>query len=219
MRPRTGPATWRRILHLGTVALAIVLLAPPLVAEPQQPTRVFRIVQLNSAPAPQESTSLPETQRVFRQALRDLGYVQGENILIEDRFAAGSKDRLREYAAAAVRLEVDVIVAISSPAIEAATNATKKIPIVALDLESDPVASGFVASLARPGKNVTGVFLDHPELSGKGLQLLKEAIPGIDHVAVLWNPITNPAPLRAAEVAARSLVRSPAPSRRGPRAE
>jgi putative ABC transport system substrate-binding protein len=197
MKAPTRSATRRRILHLGTVAL--VLFAPPLVAEPEQPTKVFRIVELNPTPA------LGDTQRVFRQALRELGYVQGENILIEDRFAAGSEDRLREYAAEAVRLKVDVIFAVSSSAVQAATNATKTIPIVAVDLESDPVASGFVASLARPAGNLTGVFLDLPELSGKGLQLLKEAISGIARVAVLWDPTENPAPLRAAEVATRSL--------------
>jgi putative ABC transport system substrate-binding protein len=145
------------------------------------------------------------TLRVFRQALRDLGYVQGENILIEERFAAGSVDRLREYAGEAVRLQVDVIVAITSSAIEAAANATKTIPIVGYDLDSDPVASGFVANLARPGGNVTGVFLDLPELSGKALQLLKEAMPGIARVAVLRSATTTQAQLRAAEVATRSL--------------
>ena len=142
---------------------------------------------------------------VFRQALRELGYVQGQNILIEDRFAAGSDDRLHAYAAEAVRLKVDVIVAISSAAIRAAMNAAKAIPIVGLDLESDPVASGFIASLARAGGNLTGVFVDLPELTGKGLELLKEAIPGIARVAVLRDPTLTPALLPVAETAARSL--------------
>jgi len=183
-------------VHLGTVAFVFFARLP--VAEPQQPTKTFRIVELNPG-APQEQ------QRVFRQALRELGYVQGQNILIEDRFATGSEDRLREYAAEAVRLKVDVIVAISSSAIRAATNAAKTIPIVGLDLESDPVASGFIASLARPGGNLTGVFVDLPELTGKGLDLLKQAIPGIARVAVLRDPALNPALLPAAEAAARSL--------------
>jgi len=185
--------------HLGTIAFALIVFVTPLVAQPHQQTKIFRIVELNPTPAPQEQ------QRVFREALRELGYVRGENILIEDRFAAGSEARLREYAAEAVRLKVDVIVAISSSAVRAATNATKTIPIVGLDVESDPVASGFVASFARPGGNVTGVFLDLAELSGKQLQLLKEAIPGIARVAVLRDPHQDPAPLRAVEVAARSL--------------
>jgi putative tryptophan/tyrosine transport system substrate-binding protein len=105
---------------------------------------------------------------VFRQALRELGYIEGENILIEDRFAAGSQERLREYVAEAIGLKVDVILAISSSTIHVSTKATKTIPIVGLDLESDPVASGFVTSLARPGGNLTGVFVDLPELFGKG---------------------------------------------------
>jgi len=197
MKALTSSATRRRILHLGTAAL--VLFASPPVGEPQQPTDILRIVELNPSAGPQEQ------QQVFRQALREFGYVQGRNILIEDRFAAGREDRLREYAAEAVRLKVDVIVAISSSAIRVSTNATKTIPIVGLDLESDPVASGFVASLARPGENVTGVFVDLPELFGKGLQLLKEAIPWIARVAVLRDPSLDPAPVRAAEVAARSL--------------
>ena len=91
-------ATRRRKLRLGAVALALVIFAAPLGAEPQQSTKVFRIVELNPTPAPQERTFPAETRRAFRQALRELGYVQGENILIEDRFAAGSEDRLREYA-------------------------------------------------------------------------------------------------------------------------
>jgi putative ABC transport system substrate-binding protein len=196
MRASIGSVIRRLIVLLGAVAVVLVAELP--VAEPQQPTKTFRIMELNPG-APQEQ------QRVFRQALRDLGYVQGQNILIEDRFAAGSDDRLHDYAAEAVRLKVDVIVAISSAAIRAATNAAKAIPIVGLDLESDPVASGFIASLARPGGNLTGVFVDLPELTGKGLELLKEAIPGVARVAVLRDPTLNPALLPAAEAAARSL--------------
>ena len=189
-----------RILQLGSV-VPLVLFAGLLAAEAQQPARPFRIVELNPIPP----NPPLEAQRVFRQTLHELGWVQAENILIEDRFAAGSEDRLREYAAEAVRLKVDLIFAVSSSAVRAATNATKTIPIVGLDLESDPVASGFVASLARPGGNLTGFFLDLPELNSKRLELLKEAIPGLARVAILWDPTMNPEPLRAAKVAARSL--------------
>jgi putative tryptophan/tyrosine transport system substrate-binding protein len=178
--------------------LATVVVGGLRVAEAQPAKRMFRILELNPG-VPQEQ------QRVFRQALRDLGYVQGQNLHIEDRFAAGSEDRLRDYAAEAVRLKVDVIVAISSAAIRAATNVAKTIPVVGLDLESDPVASGFIASLARPGGNLTGVFVDLPELTGKCLELLKEAVPGITRVAVLRDPTLNPALLPAAETAARAL--------------
>jgi putative ABC transport system substrate-binding protein len=199
MKASTPSATRRRILRLGSGALALVLVAPPLGAELRQPTRIFRIVELNPAPAPEEQ------QRVFRQALRELGYIPGENILIEDRFAAGSEERLRAYAAEAVRLQVDAIFAVSSAAMRASTHATKTIPIVGLDIASDPVASGFVASLARPGGNVTGIFVDLPGLFGKALELLTETIPGVTRLAVLRDPALDPAPLRATEVAARLL--------------
>jgi putative ABC transport system substrate-binding protein len=181
------------------VILTLALTPVTPAAQAPQPTRVFRIVELNPTPVPQEQ------QRVFRQALRELGYVQGENILIEDRFAAGSEERLREYAAEAARLKADVIVAISSFAVRATATATKTIPVVALDVESDPVASGFVASLGRPSGNITGVFLDLPELNGKLLEFLREAIPGITRIAVLRDATLNQAPIRAAEVAARAL--------------
>ena len=106
------------MLPFGTAAL--VLFASPPVAEPQHPTNILRVVALNPSGGPQEQ------QRVFRQALRELGYIEGENILIEDRFAAGRQERLREYAAEAVRLKVDVILAISSSAIHVSTKATKR---------------------------------------------------------------------------------------------
>jgi putative ABC transport system substrate-binding protein len=193
-----NPASRRAMLVCGAVAIS--LLAGPRHAEPQPSTnKVFRIVELNPG-APQAQ------QSVFRQALRELGYIQGQNLLVEDRFAAGSDSRLDEYAAEAARLKFDVIVAISSAAIRAAARASKAIPIVGLDLESDPVASGFIASLGRPGGNLTGVFVDLPELMGKSLELLKEAIPGITRVAVLRDPTLNPALLAAAEAAARSLA-------------
>jgi len=133
--------------RIGLALIVTIGLIPvSLAAQAPRSTKVFRVVELNPTPVPQEQ------QRVFRQALRDLGYVQGENLVIENRFAAGSDERLREYAAEAARLKVDVIVAISSSAVRASTNATKTIPIVGLDVESDPVASGFVGSLARPGE-------------------------------------------------------------------
>jgi putative ABC transport system substrate-binding protein len=197
MTTTAGSTLRRGVLHLGTVVLVLFASLPT--ADSQQRTTVRRIVELNPSAGPQEQ------QRVFRQALRDLGYIQGENVLIEDRFADGSEERLREYAAEAVRLQADVILAISSAAIRASANATKAIPIVGLDIESDPVAAGFVANLARPGGNLTGVFVDLPELFGKGLQLLKEAVPGAARVAALRDPSLDPAPLRAAEAAARSL--------------
>ncbi len=111
-----------------------------------------------------------------------------------------------EYAADLARLSVDVIFARGPAAVTAAKEATRTIPVVAVDLESDPVAAGFVRGLARPGGNITGVFLDLPELSGKQLQLLKEIVPQLSRVAVLGDPVLNAPQFRATEVAARALA-------------
>jgi putative ABC transport system substrate-binding protein len=149
------------------------------------------------------STPLAEA---FRQGLREHGYVEGQNIAFEYRYAAGRADRLPALAAELVRLKVDVIVTESNVAALAAKHATQTIPIV-MAIAGDPVKAGVVNSLARPGGNVTGLTLIHPELSGKRLQLLKEAVPKIALVAVIWNP-TDPAAadfLRETEAAARSL--------------
>jgi ABC-type uncharacterized transport system substrate-binding protein len=149
------------------------------------------------------STPLAEA---FRQGLREHGYVDGQNIVLEFRFAAGRTDRLPALAAELVRLNVDAIVTESNAAALAAKNATQTIPIV-MAIAGDPVKAGVVDDLARPGRNITGLTLIHPELSGKRLQLLKEAVPRIGLVAVIWNP-TSPGGadlLRETEAAARSL--------------
>ena len=142
----------------------------------------------------------------FRQRLRELGYVDGQNIAFEVRSAEGRAERLPDLAADLVRLKVDVIVAGGTPAPLAAKRATTAIPIV-MASAGDPVGSGLVASLARPGGNVTGLSLLVPELGGKRLQLLKEVVPGVSRVAVLWNA-ANPYPVlvwRQTEAAARAL--------------
>jgi putative tryptophan/tyrosine transport system substrate-binding protein len=138
--------------------------------------------------------------------MRDLGYVEGQNILVEGRFYGERTDRLPTLAAELVRLKVDVIVAGAAPAPEAAQHATSTIPIV-MAIHSDPVGSGLVANLAKPAKNVTGLSTLGPELVAKRLQLLKEAVPGISRVAVLSNPTdtTQALLLKEAKVAARSL--------------
>jgi putative ABC transport system substrate-binding protein len=136
--------------------------------------------------APQNGTS-PFLED-FRQGLRDLGYVEGKNIQIEVRWGEGRLDRMPALAAELVRMNVDVIFAVSSPSVWAAKNATKTIPIV-MPTSSDPVGDGLVASLARPGGNITGMSLMAPELSAKRLQLLKEVFPKqVRPAAVLWNP-------------------------------
>ena len=140
----------------------------------------------------------------FRQGLKELGYIEGKNIIIEYRFAEAKSDRLPELARELVRLKVDIIFAGGRPATEAAKNATQMIPIVTSS--QDPVGSGFVASLAQPGGNITGLTNLTSELVGKRLELLKEVIPQLSHVAVLWTP-GHPAveTWRRTEVAAQSL--------------
>jgi putative ABC transport system substrate-binding protein len=123
----------------------------------------------------------------FRQGLRELGYVEGKNIQIEVRWGEGKLERMPALAAELVKMNVDVIVAVSSPSVVAAKNATKTIPIV-MPLSSDPVGDGLVASLSRPGGNITGLSLMAPELAVKRLQLLKEVFPKVRPVAALWNP-------------------------------
>jgi putative ABC transport system substrate-binding protein len=142
----------------------------------------------------------------FRQGLRELGYVEGQNIAIESRWTEGKDDRLPALAADLVRSKVDVIVADTGAATLAAQQATRTIPIV-MSLVNDPVGSGLVASLARPGGNVTGLTIMSPDLIGKQLELLKEVVPKVSRVALLRHP-DNPASaaqLREAEAAAQAL--------------
>ena len=191
-----GSAAWL------TFALALGLLAAPLAAGAQQPKKVPRIGVL----WPYSPTIASPLADAFRQGLRDLGYVESQNIAIEDRWAEGKYDRLPALAAETVRLNVDIIVAVATPAIQAAEQATRTTPIV-MAIANDPVESGFVASLARPGGNVTGLSLQSLELSGKRLELLKEAVPKLSRVAVLWNSSnpSHPLMLRETEAAARAL--------------
>jgi len=179
-------------------------LSAPLAAEAQAPPKVPRVGYLSIG-----SASDPRRAALFgavRQGLSDLGYVEGKNIIIEARFAEGDYDRLPGLAAELVRLKVDVIVAYATPTTQAAKNATRTIPIV-MAAVIDPVATGLVAGLGRPGGNVTGLSLMAPELIGKQMQLLKELVPKVSRVAVLWNPANpgNVPQLREAEVAARAL--------------
>ena len=161
------------------VALAVAILAAPLAADAQPPAKVSRIGVLVSSDA-----TFP--REAFLQALRELGYVEGKNIAIEYRSADMKLDRLPDLAAELVRLKVDVIVVSSNLAIIALKQATRDIPIV-MTVVGDPVGAGFIASLARPGGNMTGLTNIAEELSGKRLELLKEISPKITRVAVLRN--------------------------------
>ena len=163
--------------------LAVVILTAPLAAE-VQPTKVHRIGWLHpglSRPEPHPSLE------AFRKGLRELGYVEGQNLVIASRFAEGSDERLVDLAAELGQLQVDVIVAGGAAAIWAAQHTTRAIPIVMAGTP-DPVAQGFVTSLARPGGNTTGLSLLIEELPGKRLEFLKEMVPQSRQVAVLANP-------------------------------
>jgi len=161
------------------LALALVRLA-----DAQQPKKVPRIGYLAGSDPARDSTR----SEAIRLALRELGYVEGQNIAIEYRYAEGKRDRFPELAAELVHLKVDIIVGPSGSApIRAAKNVTKTIPIVMMSLATDPVEAGFVESLARPGGNVTGLTTLSRELGGKRLELLKEAVPKIVRVAVLYD--------------------------------
>ena len=156
----------------------------PLSAGAQQPGKVYRVGFLWDSP-----DAFLDALEAFRQGLRELGYVEGRTITIEYRWAEGKPERMRELAEELVRLKVDVIVAPSSIYTEAAKRATSTIPIIFVS-HADPLGSGHVASLARPGGNITGLSLMMTETNVKGLALLKEAVPRISRVAVIYDPAT-----------------------------
>jgi putative ABC transport system substrate-binding protein len=168
-----------------------VLLTAVSIAQAQQPAKIPRIGYLSGPPL----SVIVARIEAFRQGLRDLGYVEGKNIIIEWRSADGKFDRLPELAADLVRFKVDVIVSPGPTDTRAAKNATNTIPIV-MAQDSDPVGSGFVASLARPGGNITGLASLSPEMSGKQLELLKEIVPKLSRLAIIGNS-TNPGDAQA----------------------
>ncbi|MGH7828915.1 MAG: ABC transporter substrate-binding protein [Candidatus Binatia bacterium] len=167
------------------ICLLLTVFLPAVLTEAQQPKKVVRIGYLSSGTPASESTRA----NAIRLALRDLGYVEGQNIAIEIRYGEGKIDHGSERVGELVRLKVDLIVVTGGEAwIRAAKNASNTIPIVMTGTGSDPVKEGLVKSLARPGGNVTGVSNLTKELGGKRLELLKETIPTLSHVAVLYNP-------------------------------
>src|ERR671919_926528 len=181
------------------VALGIMLLPLTFSAQAQQPKKVPRIGFLSGSPP----SSIKAGTEAFRQGLRDLGYVEGKNIVIEWRSAEGKRDRLPALATDLVRLKVDLIVTAGPLVTRAAKEATSTIPIV-MAQDPDPVGNGFVASLARPGGNITGLSRLAPELSGKQLELLKEIVPKLSRVAVFGTSTRpgNAQTLREVELAA-----------------
>src|SRR5919108_1448793 len=181
---------WSVVIR-GTVSLglgALVFVFCPS-AEAQHPKKVARVGYLSVA----DPTTDSKRSETFRQALREQGYVDGQNITIEYRYAEGKRGREADLAADLVRLKVDlIVVAGGDTVIRAAMNATKTIPIILIGLGSDPVKAGFVESLARPGGNVTGLTALNRELGGKRLELLKQVFPKLNRVAVLYDPANPP---------------------------
>jgi putative ABC transport system substrate-binding protein len=169
-----------------SILIAVVLLAVGVTARAQQPKKVPRIGYLSGFDPATESTR----SEAIRQALRERGYIEGQNIATEYRYAEGKPDRFPDLAAELVHLKVDIIVVAGAgdPGIQAAKNASKTIPIVMVGAASDPVVAGFVESIARPGGNVTGLARLTRELDAKRLELLKEAVPKLARVAALYEP-------------------------------
>jgi putative ABC transport system substrate-binding protein len=185
-------AQMRRSLRktaLGSILFAGAALAVAVTAEAQQPKKIPRIGYLAADPQ-------GPTREAFRQGMRDLGYHEGKSILIEWRFAEDKPDRFPELAAELIHLKLDVIVAANSVAVAALKRSTSTIPIVMATYSGDPVADGTVASLARPGGNITGLIPLDPDLSRKQLEILKETIPKLARLAVMWNPDDSGATLQ-----------------------
>ncbi len=188
--------------HIGLVVMLLAILAAPPRADAQHSPKIAQVGMLIPVGAADAATNI----EAFRQGLRELGYVEGQHVAIEPRYSDGRDEQFRDLAAELVSLKVDVIVTWGTPAARAARAATSNIPIVTAAVV-DPVGTGLIASLGRPGGNVTGLTSGGAEMSGKSLQLLKDLLPGIARIAVLWNP-ANPVQVvmfRETQVAADAL--------------
>ena len=183
----------------------VALLAAPIAADAQQPRKIPRIAFITTT-----SPGGSPTTDAFRAGLRDLGYIEGQNLLIEWRWGRGTTERFAEFAAEAVSLNVNVIVAANSPAGHAAQKATTTIPVV-IPTMADPVGDGFVTTVARPGGNVTGFTFQLPELQGKRMQLLKEMVPSASRIALILDVTDRnyQSLAKEAETAARTLGMQP----------
>jgi putative ABC transport system substrate-binding protein len=195
----------RRRVVAAALALALLAVATPPVVDAQPAGRVYRVGYLSTGSA---NATYVRPLEAFRQGLREAGWVEGQNVIIEYRWAEGRTDRLPALAEELVRLNVDVIAASPTPAAMAARNATRTIPIVGMGL-TEPVTLGLVTSLARPGGNVTGVtYAVDTDIFGKQLALLKELLPKVRRIAVLSNPAgsaAHPLTMQSVKAAARSL--------------
>jgi ABC-type uncharacterized transport system substrate-binding protein len=196
---KQGGMARKAIIAVWLVALTLV---PFRKAEGQQPNKVPRIGFVDAG----SPATTGHRAQAFMQGLRDLGYVEGQNIVIEYRWAQGKLESLPALVEDIVRLRVDVIVSSATPAIRFAKEQTNTTPIVMAGV-TDPIAVGFVTSLARPGGNITGLTHLSPDLSGKRLELLKEVVPRLSRVAVLWNPNQpgQPAAFKDTQIATQAL--------------
>jgi putative tryptophan/tyrosine transport system substrate-binding protein len=185
-----------RRAFIGTLAGG--LLSAPLASAVEAPR--IGVLSLLAAPIPDRFLT------PFRERLAELSYVDGHNLAIEYRFAEQRLTRVSGLATELISLGVKVFIAIGPAVLKAVKSTTASVPIVAIDFESDPVAAGFVASIARPGGNVTGTFLDQAELRGKWLELLKETTPKLARVAVAWDSSVPPYQLNAIKASAQSLA-------------
>ena len=183
------------------LALCSLLLAPCFAAEAQQPAKIPRIGYLNASSASSASSRV----EAFRRGMHELGYVEGKNVVIEYRFAEGNLDRLRQLTAELVQLKVDIIVSGGPTVTRPAKEATSTIPIV-MGFDDDPVGAGFVASLARPGGNITGLSTLAPEISGKQLEILKEIVTKLSRVAVLGSSTRSATSLSLKEMELAAAV-------------
>jgi len=185
----------KRRTFVRTLAAILCAIAFPATAQQSTKIPVVGFLTLGGA----------ESFAQFRDAMRELGYIEGQNITFERRSSAGDPEPLPKLAIELVQLKVDVLYATGPAAVRAAHRATNSIPIIAFDLETDPVAAGLVRSLNRPGGNLTGLFLDLPDLAGKWLELLHQAAPDRKAVYVLWDSTTGSAQLNGARSAAKRL--------------
>jgi putative tryptophan/tyrosine transport system substrate-binding protein len=190
---RRAVLTWLGVLALG---------AGPLNAQPKRPDKVWKVGVLRPGA---DGPVFRENFAPFAPALAEFGFKEGKNLMLEFRVRQGTPEDLLALANSLVKAKVDAILAIGMPGVTAAARASKTIPIVAVDLESDPIAEKFAASLSRPGGNVTGMFLDLPELSGKWIELLSASIPKLSRASVLWDPASGPYLIKGAEAAGRAM--------------
>ena len=187
-----------------TVLALAALGAAPLATHAQQARKIPVIGWLN--PGTRGAVTGPSSAfEGLRAGLRASGYIEGETIRIEERWAQGKPDALPGLAQELVLQKVDIIVAVAPPAVRAAAAATRDLPIVAQDLETDPVAGGLATSLRKPGGNLTGLFLNHADLAGKWLQMVKEIVPGARRIAVLRDASTGPYQIAAITAAAKTM--------------